>query len=262
MPSLPELQAGFVAAVLRRGPEEGLPIAAAGIAPAARLSIYRTNARENFATALEAAYPALRRLMGREEFRRLAWSFQRRHPSRAGNLYHAGEGLPAFLAEHLSGTPDSHLAELARLEWAVQEVIVAEDATGAFDFEALAAVPAERHGALRFRFDPGTRFVASTFPLFSLWQALRAGNPPAGEEPVDPGIPLDQGGECLLVRRLGGGAELHRHSAAAHAFAAALAAGADLDGAVTAGRAVDPHFDPGAGLAHLARLGALTGFGF
>lgn len=202
MPGLAELQRRFVAAVLREE-ESGADqwLAPGPLAPAERLALYRITARENFALALEAAFPLLRALAGEREFRQMAWAYQRAHPSRSGNLFFAGEHLAGFLERHLEGTPDQHLIDVARLEWACQESLAAADGAGGLDLQALAAVAADRQPHLCFRLHPAVRLVATTFPVFEAWRAWqdRAVMPPAGPGP-----------ECLLVHRRAAGIELQR----------------------------------------------------
>lgn len=190
-----------------------------------RLGIYRTNARENFALALEAAFPLLLCCVGPEEFRRLAWTYQRAFPSPAGNLLHAGRRLPAFLAEHLRGTVDEYQIDVARLEWQVQESMVAADGDEAVDLAALAAVPSGRQAGIRFRLHPSVRLLRTDHGVFALWEALQSRQPvpPARREP-----------ECLLVLRRAAGVELQRLPGTDLAWLEALQAGATLGAAAGA----------------------------
>lgn len=217
---LGQLQREFVREVLyRESPGLASRIRTGGPGAERRLGIYRTNARENFALALEAAFPLLLRCVGPEEFRQLAWSYQRACPSPAGNLFHVGRRLPDFLAGHLRGGSDEYLVDVARLEWAVQEAMVAADGDEALDLAALAAVPAERQGDIRFHLHPSVQLLRTEHAVFALWEALQAGQAvtPAGREP-----------ECLLVLRRAAGVELQRLPAADLAWLESLAAGASL----------------------------------
>lgn len=225
---LAQLQRQFVREVLHRD--------AAGLASRIRtdgrstgrgLGIYRTNARENFALALESAFPLLLRCLGPEEFRQLAWSYQRACPSPAGNLFHAGQRLPEFLAGRLLGGSDERLIDVARLEWQVQEAMVAADGDEALDLALLAAVPAERQGDIRFGLHPSVRLLRTEYAVFALWEALQTGQTgtpvtPAGREP-----------ECLLVLRRAAGVELHRLAATDLAWLESLQAEATLAAAAS-----------------------------
>jgi hypothetical protein len=180
----------------------GLPLRPADASLPRRLAVYRVNARENFASALANAYPVLLNELGAEEFRSLAWSYQQAHPSPSGNLYEAGRALPQWLAPAVRGSERAYLADLARLEWAVQEALVAADSSARFDPCELAAVPAGRHGALSFGLHPSVRVVRPTHAVFSIWQ--RCQNPAqAGRGDVPAGRD-----ERILVRRAGEGIEL------------------------------------------------------
>jgi len=200
--SLKELQRQFVREILYRN-SAGLrsQVVANGLDVDRRLAIYRTNARETFALALEAAFPVLLACMGGEEFRSLAWTYQRAWPSPAGNLFHLGTRLPAYLAEHLRGSEDEYLIDVARLEWAVQEALVATDSSSVVDLAALAAVPADSQGEILFALHPSVRLLRTEYGVFALWEAHQA------RQPVARGV---QGEECLLVRRLAAGVQLQR----------------------------------------------------
>jgi hypothetical protein len=223
---LDELQRQFVREVLYRDSVGLLPaIVANGLGAERRVAIYRNNARENFAVALEAAFPLLLACMGNDEFRELAWSYQRARPSPSGNLFHVGERLPAFLAEHLAGSDEECLVDISRLEWAIQESLVAADDDAVLDLEALGAVPAERQGDLCFHLHPSVRLIDTHHGVFASWQALQAAQPPA--RPVE-------AREQLLVRRLADGVQLLRVAAPDLAWLKALAAGATLSASAAA----------------------------
>ncbi len=217
---LAELQHQFVREILyREGPELPARILPGGVGVERRLGIYRTNARENFALALEAAFPLLLRSLGREEFRQLAWAYQRAHPSSAGNLFQVGEPLPAFLAERVSGTADAWLIDAASLEWLVQEALVAADSAVVLDLAALGAVPPERQAAIRFTLHPSVRLLRARRGVFALWQALQAGKP----LPAVPPAP-----ECLLIQRQAAGVQLQRLAGPELEWLAAVQGGATL----------------------------------
>lgn len=247
---LAELQRQFVAAVLHR--DTG-PVAAridpGGLPVERRLGIYRSNARENFALALESAFPLLHAALGPEEFRQLAWTYQRACPSPSGNLFHVGERLPGFLAARLTGD-EAWLADAARLEWAVQEALVAADGPAALDLAALAAVPADAQGDIRFRLHPSARLVATDFAVFAAWEALQAGLPlPAASRAA----------EHLLVRRQAAGVELTRLPPADFAWLAAVRDGATFAGSAVAVPGASPA-DLGALLVRVVAAGAVTSF--
>lgn len=231
-PELQELQRQFVREIFHRDSAGLLPrIVAAGLSAERRVAIYRNNARENFAVALEAAFPLLLACMGADEFRRLAWSYQKAWPSPAGNLFHVGVRLPGFLAEHLTATADEYLIDVARLEWAVQESLVAADSDAVLDMPALAAVPAGKQADLRFDVHPSVRVLATRYGVFQAWQSLQEGHPI-----VKPAFAA----ESILVRRRADGVQLQLVAALDLAWLGALQEGATF----AASAAVLPPAEP------------------
>lgn len=249
MPALRDSQASFLASVLGRDPAHTAQW------PLRRLSVYRSNARENFAAALESAFPLLHRLMGDAEFRTMAWAFQQSCPSRSGNLFYCGAGLTEFLAGHLCGTPDEPLSEVARFEWLIQQVLVAADDPVRFDFGKLAALPEAQHGSLGFRFHPAIRLYSSALPLFDLWREYQR------RGPIAP-TPLHTADdtEALLIRRAGDGVELHRIPEPEFRFLDALFQGRCLEAAAEyASTDGDAGLNPGELLARWVSAGIVTG---
>jgi hypothetical protein len=126
--SLRELQVAFLDGVLRGSPAQiSSLIAASELAPERRIAIYANNAREGFLAMLAATFPVIERLSGADWFRQTGREYMHRHPSCSGNLYYVGERFAAFLDEHLRDTDYAYFADVARLEWAYQEVLVAAD---------------------------------------------------------------------------------------------------------------------------------------
>lgn len=250
--SLPELQREFLAAVLSPGGDAPAWVRRGGPGAAARLGVYRANARENFLAALAAGFPWLRELMGRQEFAELAWSYQRRCPSVSGNLQHVGARLPAFLAEHLTGTGREPLASVAMLEWAMQEVANVARQEARLDLAELAAVPAERHATLSFATDPAMRVLCLPHALFAAWAARQSGRA-AGSA----GLPA--GPEHLIVRRARGRIEVGRLEPGRGACLAALAAGEPLGAAVDACLAQGLELDLAAALPEWVAEGLIIG---
>ena len=250
MSALRDAQAGFLAAILGRDP------AHTARWPHRRLAVYRSNARENFAAALEAAFPLLHGLMGHDEFRAMAWAYQQACPSRSGNLFYCGAGLGGFLAAHLAGTPDAPLADISRFEWLIQQVLVAPDESARFDFGKLATLPEAGHGSLCFRLHPATRLYSSALPLFVLWSEyqrrgkLAAGMPPTASNTRDD----------LLIRRSGDGVELHRLEPGEFRFLEALLRGECLQSAIEQAAAPgDTSLSHGEVLARWVSAGVITG---
>jgi hypothetical protein len=138
------------------------------------LAVYRRTLGANRHMALAAAYPVVARLVGEAFFAEAAERFASSHPSRAGDLHEYGGELADFLASYPHAASLHYLADVARLEWAVHRCGFAADPQP-FDAAALAAVPVDRRGEVRFRAQAGTALVASRHPIVAIWEANQAG---------------------------------------------------------------------------------------
>lgn len=139
-----------------------------------RLAIHHGNARANWRAALAVAYPTVRRLVGDAFFDAACDRYARDHPSRSGDLAAFGEDLPGFLQGYAPAAGLPYLPDCARLDWALHRSFHAADAPP-FDFAALARVPQERYGDLRFILHPAARLLKSAYPVVAIWEANRPG---------------------------------------------------------------------------------------
>lgn len=228
MPTLPELQEDFRGFILG-GPAGRLDEAVVGdrIAPAARLQIYRNHLFTTLTDALALTFPVVRRLVDERFFAYAAHRYIEAAPPARPCLFEYGDSFPAFLAGFEPCEALPYLADVARLEWAINESFHAADAP-ALDPQRLAAVPPERFAALRFSLHPATRLIESPFPVDRIWQA----NQPDSTT-VAP-VSLDAGPSQVLVLRRGLDVEWRSLDKPRFDFLRALAAGTDLAGAVTA----------------------------
>jgi hypothetical protein len=201
----------------------------------------------------EAGFPVLLRLAGRDWFRQTGNDYLRRHPSRSGNLHYLGARLPEYLDAELADGPYAYFADVARLEWAYQEVLVAAEPS-VFDLAALADVSVERHADLILELNPAARLVGSTWPLLAIWRA----NQPNDDSHAT--VSLDAGACPLLVIRRDDHVELRELPPGEFAFLESIAGAMSIVDAAAAALAADPDFELVTALPRLVRLGALTGF--
>jgi hypothetical protein len=247
MHALRELQYQFAGALFGEGaPLPG--IRANGIAAEARLEIYRNNVREGFLKTLALEFPAIERLVGAEYFRQMGLEFLAAHPSRAGNLHHVGAPFAAFLRERFAATRYDYLPDVAALEWAYQESMVAPDAAP-FDIETLRSTSPH---ALRLTPHPAARLVRSAYPIVRIWRANRAES--ASEDTID----LGSGGDSVLILRAARHVEFHRLPAGQFALLERLAEGTSLSDAYEAALAADSTFDLTEALRRFISLGVFT----
>jgi Putative DNA-binding domain len=229
--SLAELQARFASALCAidmQPNDEAAGFAACivddGLAPAARLQVYRNNVRAMFAGALERTYPVIRQRVGEGYFATLAAEYRSDHPSRSGDLHWIGRHFAAWLDVRLAGTDYAWLADLARLEWACEEVQVSEWLQPA-PADSLARLSPEQLAGVRFALQPGLRTISSRFPVWSVWQANQPGS---SGGPVDPGL----GPEHVVLAPDPAGLVLHSVPADRYRFVELLAAGRTLEDAL------------------------------
>jgi uncharacterized protein len=249
MSSLRELQQAFAHAVFA-GPGDTATFVAGGQALAdERIAIYRNTIFSNYRKALSATFPVVKRLAGAPRFNDAVDAFVRAHPSVCGDLNVYGDDFGEFLSGYAPAADLPYLADVARLEWAIDEAQRAPDAEHAPKavLEAFFVVAPERLPAVRLQLEPSCRFVTSPHPILLIWNAHRSD--PAGEAHVAPG----EGADALLIRRDAHGVSLERLAAGEHAWLAALQSGATLGAAIDAAERAEAAFDLGAVLrTHIA----------
>ena len=254
---LANLQAEFMAALRadlalpNPAPALATTIRSGTFSAAERLNIYRNNYRANFRTVLALEFPVIEQLTGVDYFTQLAADYQRQYPSRRGDLHHVGGEFATFLRSRFTASEYQYFADVAAVEWALQEVTVAAELTTRIDASALAGIDPARYAGLRFQLVPAMRLVTSPFPILRIWRAHRAEHAATLEQ-----IDLQAGGESLLVYRGLDDIELRRLPAAEFAWLNGLLQHSTLGEALDAAWQVDEQFDPGKALAQLfaARL--------
>jgi hypothetical protein len=140
------------------------------------LRAYRSNGRELAQRALAAAYPGVARLLEADDFAALARSLWLAHPPQRGDVAQWG----GELAPHIESLPElaqaePHLADLARVEWALHLAATAPD--GSADTDSLAWLAERDPDTLVLRLAPGTRCIDSRWPVASLLRTLQADGP-------------------------------------------------------------------------------------
>jgi len=217
------------------------------IPAAARLRIYRHHLFESLASALVATFPTVQAVVGADFFSGLARAFVGQSPPSQPVLAEYGAGFPAFVAGHDAARDLPYLADVARLDWALNLAFHAP-AAGRLAAADLAPIPTDRLPALRLGLAPGTVVVASPYPLDRIWAASQPG---AAVDPVD----LAAGGVRLLVLRRPDDAAFVTLSAGEAAFVAGLGEGLSLEEAACR---ADTDFDLSTCFARLLGLGVLA----
>jgi hypothetical protein len=235
--TLPELQSRFAAAILREDAAEVAgAVAADGLAPSARVTVYWNHVFTSLTAALEATFPVVCRLVDRRFFGFAAHHYVRAHPPAGPCLFEYGATFPGFVAGFPSCAGHPYLADVARLEWAMNAALHAEDVPP-IDPAALGAVPPEDVGRVVVRTDPSASWLRSPWPVDRIWQANQPGADPEAQ------LDLAEGGAPLEIRRREDVVTLRRLGRPEFAFRAGLGAGATLETAADAALKEDPGFD-------------------
>jgi hypothetical protein len=117
---------------------------------------------------------------------------------------------------------------------------------------ALAGVAESDRPRLRLVPHPSVGYLASRFPVDTIWRAGRDGDAA--------GVDLDAGGVRLEIARRGREVVMRRLPPGTYAFRGALAAGRTLEAAAESALAADPNFDVTEGVLDLFRDRTVAGF--
>jgi hypothetical protein len=254
MPSLRELQGDVLDALLGAGLTRVSGLIAGPHARAERLfGVYANTVQSNFRDALQSTYPAIRRLVGEDYFRQSAREFQRLHPSRSGDLSHSGQEFPRFLAQLHPDDGFTYLADVARLEWLIQESLLAAE-RAPLDLASLARVPPADYDGLRFELHPTLRLFESRYPALAIWEVN------VGRDAEPPTIDLRSGADRIAIVRHRLQLQFHRLSGGEHCFLQAVARGECFRAAVDCGGESDAAFDATAALRRFVAAEAVVAF--
>jgi hypothetical protein len=171
--------------------------------------------------------------VGEEFFEAAAQSFIAAEPPRSAYLNAYGEGFADHLATFPPAASLSYLADVARLEWAVNRALHAPD-TGALvveDFHAIGGVAPER---LVLTPHPAISLLRFESPVEDIWRAVLAQDDESLEA-----IDLGAGPQYLMVERSAAGVRVSRLDEAEWQFTAALCAGESFAAAAAAASDID-----------------------
>lgn len=182
-------------AAFRRGLSSGAPppgmTARDPAETARRFAVYRNNVAHSLTQALRQRFPVCERQVGPAFFGAMAGVFVGRHPPDDPVLARYGAAFPAFLSGFppVAGLP--FLPDVARLELLRGAAYHAADADPVAPARFLDAAGSDPE-ALRLRLHPSVRWLASDWPVFSIWTA----NQPGGDGAVRHGA-----AEAVLIGR-------------------------------------------------------------
>ncbi len=246
--------ARFQQAFVRALFDPGAP--AWGVAAQPGFAVYRNTVLGGCVDALQANYPVVAALVGRDWFRAAATDYARRRPPTDARLMVYGEDFGAFLAGLDRAADLPYLPAVARLERLWREAHLAADAP-VLDARRLQTLAPDALPRVRLTPHPAARWQwFDDAPARSLWQAHQDADEARRAAAL---AALDWRAEGVLVTRPHAPVRVAPAGRAACAFLAACAAGAPLSGALAAAMAeTDAEaFDPANLLGALLDAGAL-----
>ncbi len=220
MPTLLESQRALASA-LRTG---DCGAAAEWIAPGrvsadAAIAIYRNTFLSGAVKALKLSHPAVERLTGAEFFESAAGVFAAASPPVSGCLDDYGAEFAGFLSAYEPLRDLPYIGDAARLDWAANLALHADDAQ-VLDGAALAAAGAIAPERLVLVPHPSLSLLRLVYPADVIWRAVLS-----GDDSALAALELNSGPYFVLVWRNAHGVQLSRVSEAGFAFLSALCAG-------------------------------------
>lgn len=250
---LADFQQAFLASALNKRAEgsavpyiKGLP----QVSAQTRLSIYRGSVYGNLTEALASVYPVVKALVGEDFFDAAMARYIVMHPPVRWDLASYGKSLNAFLAELPALESLPFISDVAQLEWARHEALVARDQE-ATDLAELMACDGLDPGALVLSLLPGSALISSSYLIDRIWLGHQPGQ--AGElEELEWQEPVE-----LLVGRTGYEVNFCRLKPDEHSFLACFDEPTALEEALEKVLSRSPSADPGALLANCLNRGWL-----
>jgi hypothetical protein len=249
--TLPDLQAAFAAHIAGDDRADLVTAVVGDTIPAeARLRVYRHHVRHSLSVALAATFPTVHALVGEDFFRGLAQAFVDGTLPAQPVLAEYGPGFPAFVAAYEPARTLPYLADIARLDWALNIAFHSPEGwrLAAAD---LAAIEPERLPAQSISLPECAALICSPYPIDRIWNASQPG---ASADAVDLGV----GRADLLVLRRADDAAFIVLDAGEAAFVASLALGASLEIAAEQAMGAEPSFDLSTAFARLLALEAFA----
>jgi hypothetical protein len=214
-----------------------------------RYNVYRNNVTVGLIRALEANFPAVRRLLGDDYFAGFARAFAQRNPPRSPVMFAYGEGFPAALKQDADLASYPYLADVAQMEMFWRETYHAADHP-CLPPSALLEIAPDLLFERRFEPHPALRLLSSDFAVHDIFVANRAADHrPVVNPAVPQGVLLSRPHLDVIINLIG---------KAQYEFFSALAAGETLAAALETSTTGEDDFDLPGTLALLVQSGGFS----
>lgn len=138
-----------------------------------RFGVYRNNVVVSLMEAVEQSFPAVKAIIGEDNFAVLSRAFVFHHPPKSAMMQNYGAEFANYLATFKPLAHAPYLAELANLEWQWIEVYHEQNAD-CLPPDALTKIDQDALMQASFQAHPATRLLSSSFDLPALF-AVRDG---------------------------------------------------------------------------------------
>lgn len=199
-------------------------ISEGSIAKLTRIAVYENNFSEIVTGALRNVYPTIEQLVGAACFRSLARSYLQDHTSHSGDLQSYGHAFPALLDQIYSTSEHAFLGDVARLEFALDECLTAENLSG-ISGEQLQEAIGQEDTDIRLLPNPSLHLIESAYPILEIWRAHR-------NETTEK-LSLDTGAQLVVVVRATNDAQMTLVSATGAKLIGLLAKDQSIDDALS-----------------------------
>lgn len=234
MPSLLDLQRMVRRSIIDRDDSSIVAhVTARQLSAERRLAIYRNTFDSSLTKALRLSFPAVDRLVGAEFFDGAAMAFIRDYPPRSAALNDYGSDFPEFLSEFPPAASLSYLADVARVEWAINKALHAID-VAPIALQKLAELDEIAQNLVRFVAHPSLHLLALNWPADLIWRAVLDENDEELEK-----LDLVQDEVLLIVSRSEGGVDVTRVPTEIFDFVKDLCSGRSLGMLVAAHPSID-----------------------
>ncbi len=199
MPSLHELQAGFLADIDRETLHDLNDVINDGRFPANSLmQVYRNNYFISLTDALRSIFVSTEKLVGEGFFAFIADGYIRKYPSTSGNLHDFGHRFSDYISDVEQASSLPYLPDVARLDWKWHRAYHAADAAPV-SADKLAAFEPENYGLLTFELLPSLSFTQSNYSISDIWHFCRDDSELSEGRSLD----FDKGAEYIMTYRAG-----------------------------------------------------------
>lgn len=148
-----------------------------GRAAGRRFDVYRNNVAVSLTDALEVGFPAIRSLIGPENFKKVAGLYLRQHPPSTPMIMQYGTEFPDFLERFAPLSHLRYLGDVARLEQAQREAYHAAD-RAPVEADRLERLSPDLMAQARLELAPALRVLRSPWPVHGIWRYACDGGAP------------------------------------------------------------------------------------